>query len=427
MKNLSMQHFLSIRVALKLLRGIAIFCLLIFAANIQAQNPFLTTKFITTDNVKTSAAPFKAVSFRFPVHAKNQLTVDISGKIFPIQMDEHILQQSNFLMSTLLVFDTWQDEIRIIGIQPGDSIQTYLFSPPTINLSTMSTKTITDSCDLPALIMQEAWRKGLPEPDYERIHNKVSHQIIHHTASSNTITDYLNLVRSIYLFHTEVNGWSDMGYNYLIAPDGSIFAGRDPGDEIGQDEVLGAHFCASNTSTMGISMLGTFDTIIPSAQAMQSLEQLLTWKSAKDAIDPLAELAHPLNENLGTIAGHRDGCSTMCPGESLYNLLSEIRLKTRNNLYDCEIYPGFLESTHSNALEIFPNPVVGNGFTLRSSLQIENIIFYTITGQLIKESSIHRKQALITLPEKLPSGIYMIKVILSNQEIVVRKIQLNNF
>ncbi|MFN7929681.1 MAG: hypothetical protein U0Y68_17395 [Blastocatellia bacterium] len=44
------------------------------------------------------------------------------------------------------------------------------------------------------------------------------HLLVHHTANANTATDWAAVVRAIWSFHIFTNGWSDIGYNYLIDP-----------------------------------------------------------------------------------------------------------------------------------------------------------------------------------------------------------------
>ena len=97
---------------------------------------------------------------------------------------------------------------------------------------------------------------------------------MHHSAGSTFDTNYTAVVRSYYLLHTEVNGWDDIGYNYLIARDGSIFAGRDPQNRTGvaQDNVHGAHFCGKNDYTMGICVIGDFTSQAPAAEAPKKEE-----------------------------------------------------------------------------------------------------------------------------------------------------------
>ena len=172
-------------------------------------------------------------------------------------------------------------------------------------------------------IPQSEWRAGLAPPNYTRSFTNVLHVVVHHAAGSNSNTNYIQVVRDIYVYHTEVNGWSDIGYNYLIAQDGTIFTGRDP-NEGEQDNVLGAHFCGKNSGTMGICLLGNYETAIPTSTALQSLTTLVTYKIDKEALDPFGQYPHS-SGNLPTILGHRDGCSTACPGANVYRLLDDLR------------------------------------------------------------------------------------------------------
>lgn len=184
-------------------------------------------------------------------------------------------------------------------------------------------RTDNDCDESPDVILQSEWRSGLDAPDYNRSFHDVSHIIVHHSAGSNSASNFTQVVRDIYLYHTQVNGWSDIGYNYLIAQDGTIYAGRDPGSGQ-QNLVRGAHFCGANTGTMGICLLGNFETAEPSAASIQSLTSMLTYQSSLLALNPLEESQHSTG-NLGHVAGHRDGCATLCPGENVYTQLTQIR------------------------------------------------------------------------------------------------------
>jgi len=195
-------------------------------------------------------------------------------------------------------------------------------------------RTENDNCLAePFSITQSNWRTGLPEPNYNRIVNDVQHIIVHHSDTDNGITDYVNLVRSIYTFHTQSNGWSDIGYNYLIAPNGTIFKGRDPafGE---QSDVRGAHFCGKNTNVMGICLLGRFTNEEPTEEALISLEKLIAWKTNINELDPLTSQEH-FENNLNIISGHRDGCATVCPGQMMYNLIPDLRLSVNNEIITC--------------------------------------------------------------------------------------------
>ena len=149
---------------------------------------------------------------------------------------------------------------------------------------------------MPEMIDQSVWREGLKAPDFERIVHDVHNVIVHHSASSNLVTDYTTAIRNIYLYHTEVRGWSDIGYNYVIAANGDILQGDVIREFMIRIVVMGAHFCSSNRGTMGICMLGTFTEIAPTDTAFASLEKLLVWKLGKDEMDALGQYAHPLND-----------------------------------------------------------------------------------------------------------------------------------
>lgn len=182
-------------------------------------------------------------------------------------------------------------------------------------------------CPLPAYLSRTDWCPdgncpANPTPAF----TVVTHLIVHHSAGPNTSSDWPAVVRAIWDFHVNVNGWADIGYNWLIDPDGNLYEGRG-------DNVLGAHFCGTNSGTMGVCMLGNFQETDPSQDALTQLEKLLAWKSCDASIDPLATAFHASSGlNLYRISGHRDGCSTECPGDHLYPLLPQLRQAVRNRI-----------------------------------------------------------------------------------------------
>ena len=146
-----------------------------------------------------------------------------------------------------------------------------------------------------------------------------THLIVHHSAGVNTASDWSAVVRAIWDFHVNTNGWDDVGYNWLIDPNGVLYEGRG-------DNVSGAHFCGMNSKTVGICMLGDFTNITPTDEAKATLTRLLAWKSCDRAIDPLEVGVHPPSGQVYPyVAGHRDGCATACPGDSFYPQLPSVR------------------------------------------------------------------------------------------------------
>lgn len=294
---------------------------------------------------------FTSVAFSLPdQEAFLGMYCVINGDSLGIRAATHQPPGATGVISELLVFDVPQEELYLHGPAHKKAIQVHFMNATTATRSQGSEyrqqknepaqnifghRALNDPCEEPEVIPQSDWREGLPEPDYTRSYNEVAHLIVHHSATSNNLTNYRNVVRNIYLYHTEVNGWSDIGYNYLIAPDGKLFAGRDPGSGE-QDNVRGAHFCGQNARTMGICLLGDYTQTEPREAALQSLEKLLSWKSYKEGIEAIAEYPHPANSSLPVIAGHQDGCATACPGRHVYEKLPVLRLAVQQNLQDCE-------------------------------------------------------------------------------------------
>ncbi|RLD85347.1 MAG: hypothetical protein DRJ07_03220 [Bacteroidetes bacterium] len=265
-------------------------------------------------------------------------------------------------------------------------------------------------CMEPGSIDQSVWRAGLTPPDYEHSFTEVRHCIIHHAAGSNTETDYTAVVRSYYILHTETNGWSDIGYNYLIAQDGTIYKGRDPGTGE-QDNVRGAHFCGKNSNTMGICLLGNYMDVEPPEAALNALNNLLSWKLNKDGLDPFGTSFH-VDRDLGTISGHRNGCSTSCPGDYVYNRLGEIKQQVTDSMANC--VTGFeIISNKTEQILIYPNPTNGNNINLNinSNFGLKEISVFDIRGQFIINKLINNKNKKINIDtESLRNGVYLIKL-----------------
>ena len=208
-------------------------------------------------------------------------------------------------------------------LQSGDEL--HLFYPEkTINSSTQASvrgkKSLICPCPLPSFKGRDQWCQSQNCPtDITPIITDVSHLIIHHSAGANSSSDWPAVVHSIWNYHVNTNGWDDIGYNWLIDPNGVIYEGR-------ADNIQGAHFCGLNPNTMGICVMGTYSEEQPAAQALESITRLFAWKSCQENINPEGLDYHPpLDDEIFTVSGHMDGCATACPGDELYALLPEIR------------------------------------------------------------------------------------------------------
>ncbi|MEO6260304.1 MAG: peptidoglycan recognition family protein [Thermoanaerobaculia bacterium] len=217
--------------------------------------------------------------------------------------------------------------LEISGNRPFERLNVTMFPPPQPRRRVASR-----SVAIGPLTARSRNDWGCPDGDaaplWKPAYTTVTHAVVHHTAGSNSLLDWEAEVRNIWYFHTFGNAWGDIGYNYLIDPNGVIYEGR-----AGGPGAIGAHFSCRNTNTVGVALLGTFTSGLPTAAALDSLKSLLAALCARNSIDPAAFAYHaPSALNVPTIIGHREGngssltCTrTECPGNALYAMLPAIR------------------------------------------------------------------------------------------------------
>jgi hypothetical protein len=181
----------------------------------------------------------------------------------------------------------------------------------------------------PAIVSRTGW--GCPEgqgsPRWSPAYSTVTHIIIHHAATTNNAVDWATEVYNVWNYHANIRdgGWGDIGYNYLIDPNGVIYEGR-----AGGDDVVAGHVLDHNRGTMGVAFLGTFSTIEPTSSALRSAAALIAWKCAQKNIDPLGSGTDFAGTYYSYVAGHRDLAATECPGSKLYDLLPTLRQSVSN-------------------------------------------------------------------------------------------------
>ncbi|HWB71080.1 MAG TPA: cell wall-binding repeat-containing protein, partial [Egibacteraceae bacterium] len=191
----------------------------------------------------------------------------------------------------------------------------------------------------PGIVSRAQWgadesiRRGAPA--YAR---RARLGILHHTAGSNGYgpEDGPAVVRGIYRYHVESNGWNDIGYNLLVDRYGTVYEGRAGGVEAA---VVGAHAGGFNTGSFGVAVIGEFGSGAPPPAAVDALARLLAWKYDVHHVDVDATVdyvsagsdRYPAGTTvrLATMSGHRDTKHTSCPGAALYELLPRLRERVR--------------------------------------------------------------------------------------------------
>ncbi len=147
---------------------------------------------------------------------------------------------------------------------------------------------------------------------------------VHHTVNANDYSrdEVPGLLRSIYAYHTQSRGWSDVGYNFLVDRFGRIWEGRYGGVD---RPVVGAHTLGYNDYAFAMSAIGNFDIKEPSSAMVQAYGALFAWKLSLHGIDAQSPRQVVGPDTFPAINGHRDAGSTACPGRYLYARLDKIR------------------------------------------------------------------------------------------------------
>jgi hypothetical protein len=190
----------------------------------------------------------------------------------------------------------------------------------------------------PPIVARHAWAQGMARPRVAPGYGAVQMAFVHHTDNPNGYSpgEVPAMLRAIYAFHRYVNGWNDIGYNFVIDLYGRIFEARAGGID---EPVIGAHAGGYNYVSTGVAVLGEFSSRPISPAARSALERLLAWKLSLHGaptagrvtvrVDPAGAVysRYPAGAHvsLPRIAGHRDGDTTDCPGNALYAELPGMR------------------------------------------------------------------------------------------------------
>lgn len=97
------------------------------------------------------------------------------------------------------------------------------------------------------------------------------------------------------------SGWDDIGYNFLIGEDGSVYEGRSW-------DRIGAHTLGWNDVAIAFSIMGDFTARLPTDNALRTLQIMIDLGIKLGKITPDYKLY-----------GHRNVRDTECPGDELYD------------------------------------------------------------------------------------------------------------
>jgi hypothetical protein len=189
--------------------------------------------------------------------------------------------------------------------------------------------------------------------------------VVHHTETAFGWDDPAAVVRSVYYYHAVIQGWGDIGYNFLIDFAGNVYEGR-----YGGPNVVGAHALQYNRGSLAIAMVGSYMQTAPSDAAIAALERLIRARAGHidmaDAYD-WVDLGDVPN-----LCGHGDLLDTACPGTTMHGLLPILRgrLTGGDPIYYARPIPLELPEIVSFAVtprQVSPGGVVEVRATVRNS------------------------------------------------------------
>ena len=180
----------------------------------------------------------------------------------------------------------------------------------------------------PTIISRAQWGadESLRTCDAERLPGFKA-VVVHHTVNSNTYTadQAPAIIRSIYAYHTQSQGWCDIGYQILVDRFGRAYEGRK-GSPAGF--VQGAQAGGFNAETTGISVIGDFTSVPFPAATQSTVTKLVAWEADRSLFDPTSSVTLTSSGNskfdpgqkvtLPRTIGHRDLSLTGCPGDTAY-------------------------------------------------------------------------------------------------------------
>ncbi|XP_012532094.1 peptidoglycan-recognition protein LC [Monomorium pharaonis] len=152
-------------------------------------------------------------------------------------------------------------------------------------------------------VERNEWGAQPPSEPLTKLKLPVPYVIISHTATDfcTTQSQCTFHVRFAQTFHIESRKWSDIAYNFLVGGDGLAYVGRSW-------DYIGAHSFGFNNRSIGISFIGTFNTVVPPKTQLHAAQKIIELGVKGGKIAPDYKLL-----------GHRQVSKTLSPGEALYN------------------------------------------------------------------------------------------------------------
>lgn len=161
------------------------------------------------------------------------------------------------------------------------------------------------------IVSRSQWtRTGVARPFDINPMNGVRRITIHHDGMPPTTLNNSSRVAArieqIRQSHVGGRGWADIGYHYIVDPQGRVWEGRAL-------RYQGAHVKDQNENNLGILVLGNFDVQTPSSSALASLDKFVVTQMQR------------YNISLSNVRTHQERDQTACPGRMLQSYMVRTR------------------------------------------------------------------------------------------------------
>ncbi len=189
----------------------------------------------------------------------------------------------------------------------------------------------------PKIVSRTAWGSpdGQDSPAWRPETTQVTHIVVDQTATANSpataygelfadeAVDWTTLMRSLWSYQANTLNWGDIGYNYVVAPDGTIYEGR-AGSRQGKRNVLSRHD-GYGDQAVTVALAGCYGdceahslhvTQPPQAMVNRAVE-LIAWQTRTLDLDATGQTYFD-DRLLPVIAGGRDITDSDSPGDLLY-------------------------------------------------------------------------------------------------------------
>ena len=153
------------------------------------------------------------------------------------------------------------------------------------------------------LVPRSAWTSQ-PLAGNNRLMGEVTRITLHHTGEHPGLAELpdVEVIRRIERYHRNERHWAAIGYHFIVGRDAKIYEGRPA-------RFQGAHVLSENPNNLGISVIGDFQTKLPTQRQLSAL-----WAFLDDERDKY-------RVGKSRTYGHRDLNKSICPGDALYGWL----------------------------------------------------------------------------------------------------------